>query len=295
MTDVSIVIASYNTKDLLIDCIRSIYDSYTKSGFEIIIVDNASIDGSVTAIKALGKKNIKLIQNSKNLGFARANNQGIKITKGKYILLLNSDTKFTENVLDFMVEWFEKHPKAGIATCKLLNSNKTIQATGGYFPTLSRVAWWMIFQDFPLLGSLVKPFHPKGGFYQKEKEVDWVTGAFLMARSEVLEKINGFDESYFMYGEDIDMCYRAKKANWEVWFVTGISIIHYGGASSNREYPILSEFKGIKTFYKKHYQGWQYPILRMLLKIGALGRAILFGILKGGSSAKIYGKAFVQA
>jgi GT2 family glycosyltransferase len=114
-----------------------------------------------------------------------------------------------------------------------------------------------------------------------------------MTRREVLRAVDTWDESYFMYFEEIDLCYRIKRLGLETWFLPKWNIIHYGGASSKTsEFSLLSEYKGIKSFYKKFYPSWQYPILRLLLKIGALGRIMLFGILEGRESAKIYAKAF---
>jgi GT2 family glycosyltransferase len=201
-----------------------------------------------------------------------------------------------------MLGYMEKNPKAGIVSCALKGKDGKFQATGGYFPSLLRVASWMFFlDDIPILDKLIKPFHPmheksffyKGeGFFKKESPRDWVTGAFFLMRRKVLDEVGVLDEDYFMYTEEVDLCFRAKKAGWEVWYLPRWSIVHLGGASSVSEFPIVSEYKGVKTFYKKHMPPWQTPILRILLKKGALLRMILFGLLKGGQWAKIYAKAF---
>ena len=223
MINLSIVIVSYNTKKLLGECLKTVI-RYTKGiEYEIIVVDNASTDGSRQIVKKLSKrKKIILIENSKNLGFGQANNVGIKRSCGKYILLLNSDTEIKNNVLGEMVEWMNDNSNVGVATCALKYPDGKVQATGGYFPYLLKVFFWMLFiDDIPILDRVIKPFHPMHGnlpflkgdrFYAREREIDWVTGAFMFVRKEVFDKVGGFDKDYFMYTEETDLCYLVKKA-----------------------------------------------------------------------------------
>lgn len=304
MKNLSIIIINFNTKKITTDCIKSIIKKTKGIDYEIIVVDNASKDGSVEALEELNRNidNFKLIKNKKNKGFGPGNNQGIKVAKGKFILLLNTDTIIHDNLLTEMVAWMRKHKNTGVATCALKNIDGTLQGTGGYFPTLFRVFAWMFFlEDIPLLDSLIKPFHPVHGqspFYKgtsqfrKAREQDWVTGAFLLTRKEIIDEVGNFDEDYFMYTEEVDFCFRVKKVGWEVWYLPKWGITHLGGASSTSEFPILSEYKSIKLFYKKHMPPWQYVLLRIFLKGGAIARMVLFGILKGGEAAKTYAKAF---
>lgn len=292
--DLSIVIVSFNTKALLSSCIDSIL-KYTKNiKFEIVVVDNNSEDGSAETAKKLGAR---VIKNKSNLGFAMANNQGLKISKGKYILFLNSDTLISSNVLSDMIVFLDQNPKAGIATCSLLFKNGNLQSTGGYFPTLPRVFMWMMFlDDIPWFDMMITSYHPHKNYFKSFHKQDWVTGAFLLTKRGILDRIGGWDESYFMYVEEVDLCFRIKKLGYEVWYSPIWNIIHYGGASSKtNELSLISEYEGVKKFYKKHYPLWQFPILRIILKIGALGRMVLFGILEGVNSAKIYAKAFMVA
>lgn len=306
MIDLSIIIISFNTKKLTLECIRSIIKNTKGISLEIIMVDNASSDGSVEAVMALAKKYpTKVIANRENVGFGQGNNQGMKIARGRYILFLNTDTLIRNNLLSEMVKWTDRNPRVGIASCALRNRDGSLQGTGGYFPTLPRVLAWMTFlEDLPLLDRIIKPFHPMHGqspfykgeeFFKKSSERDWVTGAFLLMRREVLKDVGYFDKDYFMYTEEVDYCYRAKKKGWKVWYLPKWSIIHYGGASSTKEFPILSEFKGIKTFYRKNMPSWQYPFLRFLLKLGAFLRIFVLGILKGPEAVKTYAKAFIAA
>src|SRR3972149_2509597 len=170
--DLSIIIVNYNTKELLLDCLGSIKKNTKKISYEIILVDNASTDGSVEILRRLKSPDVKVVLNRENFGFSKANNQGIKIAKGRYVLLLNSDTKVQDSILTEMIEYMDENPKTGVAGCALKNPDGSLQATGGYFPTLFRVASWMLFfDDIPLLDKLIKPFHPrpeKQFFYKGE-------------------------------------------------------------------------------------------------------------------------------
>ncbi len=303
--DLSIVIVSYNTKRLIIKCINSLVKFSSSINYEIIVVDNYSSDGSVQYLSKLAAQNkrIKLVKNSENKGFASANNQALEKADGRYILFLNSDTFIKKEIFKGMINFMDEHKDVGIASCMLRNKDGSTQATGGYFPTLVRVFSWMTIEDIPYVDELIKPFHPlkeksfaiNRDFYKKEKELDWVSGAFMLMKRELVGQGLRWDEDYFMYGEDVDICFRAKKLGWKIVYLPQWNIVHLGGASSTREFPIVSEFKGLKIFYKKHYAGWQYPILRLFLKIGSLGRALLFGILEGSDGFKTYVKAFEEA
>jgi len=297
--DISIILVNYNTKKITADCIKSVI-KFTKSvNYETILIDNGSSDGSLRYFNELNYP-LKVVKNKYNLGFAKANNQGIKNAQGRYFLLLNSDTELNSNVIGEMVKWMDNHSKVGIASCRLRNADGSEQGTGGYFPTLIRVFSWMTIQDFPLVDKIIKPFHPihrkyfnlGKDFYNKKRELDWVTGAFFLVRKSVINEIGYFDENYFMYTEEVDLCYRAKQNGWQVFYLPRWDIKHYGGASGKSWSFVVPEYKGIKLFYKKYYPLWQFPIMRIILKIGALGRIILFSILSGKEAAKTYVEAF---
>lgn len=309
--DLSIIIVSFNTKNLLLVCIDSVR-KYTKGiNYEIIVVDNGSSDGTQEAIKKI--KGVRPILNRENLGFAAANNQGIKIAQGRYILLLNSDTELREDSLGKMVGWMKKNSRVGISSCKLLNPSASTQATGGFFPNLARVFFWATFlDDLPLVSNLFGAYHPhtsrfftRSRFYENAHRQDWVTGAFFLMRREVVGDIGLLDEDFFMYVEEVDYCFRAKKKGWEVWYVPITGVVHIGAASSKeglvefgegptaKERSIIGEFEGLKRFYKKNYPDWQYGFLILFLKIAAVLRFAFYGIIKGNGYAKnIYAKAF---
>lgn len=266
MIDLSVIIVSYNAKDYLLNCLKSLDQK-----FEIIVVDNASTDGSTEEIKKSFPQ-VKIIKNKKNLGFAKANNQGIKQASGRYILLLNPDTKILDNAISKMINWMDNNPKAAVSTCQLLNEDGSLQPTGGFFPTLPRLIAWQLFLDdiLPL-----KSYHPKKQFYDKEKELDWVTGAFFLFRKEIIDKVGLFDEKFFMYAEELEYCHRIKKAGFKVFFTPRASIIHYGFKSGSKERALISEYESLKYFYQKHYPPYKAIFARIILKFGALIRSAI--------------------
>lgn len=301
--DISIIIVSFNTKKLTLESIESVVKNTKGINYEFLVIDNNSKDGSVEMLRNLEKKlPLTLIENHENVGFGYANNQGMKKAVGRYFLLLNSDTKVESNVLGDMVAWMDKNSRIGISSCALKNADGSLQGTGGYFPNLFRVFAWMFFlEDIPFLSKIIKPYHPmhpnspfyKGeDLFEKEDSRDWVTGAYFIIRRETFKDVGFFDKDYFMYMEEVDYCFRAKQKGWEVKYLPKWDIIHYGGASGTSEFAILSEYKGIKIFYSKHYPSWQLPVLIFTLKLGAFFRIILYCLMKGSGVAKIYAKAF---
>lgn len=295
---ISVIIVSFNTKRLLLDCLNSVLRKTKGLETEIIVVDNASDDGSIEAIE---KIKIKLIKNKDNLGFARANNQGIKESTGDYILLLNSDTKFLENSLKTMTDFMEEKRRVGIATCQLVGENGEVQPSGGFSPNLIRVAAWMFFlDDLPDVNKLIKSFHPhppsfytKDSWYQSFHYQDWVTGAFFLIRKKVIDQIGLLDENFFMYVEELEYCYRAKKAGWQIAYNPATKIIHFGGKSGTSRGAILGEYQGLRYFFAKHRPFWQGLVLRVFLKVGAILRIIVFGIIRNNKEAKdIYAQAY---
>lgn len=287
--DVSIIIVSFNTRDLLLDCIHSVIKFTKNVSYELIVIDNDSKDGSVAALKKEFKtlKNLKVISNTSNLGFAEANNQGFKVAEGEYLLLLNSDTYFIENVLSKTFRVFED-PKVGIASCQLLNKDRTIQPSGGYFPTPLRLLWWLFFiDDLPVLSSLLSSFHPKSTFFKKSHPQDWVTGAFFLIRKQCFDEVGEFSTDYFMYTEEMDYCYRAKKLGWGVWFEAQTAIIHLGQASGSSEYALTQEMRNVRLFIRKYHSS-QYRVSYYLVKAGVLFRSVVFGILGKKSLSALY-------
>ena len=253
--DLSIIIVNYNVKEFLQNLIHSIEKASSNLTKEIFIIDNASDDGSVDFIKEKFPQ-IKLFANQKNLGFGKANNIGLKEATGKYILLINPDTIVAEDTFEKMIQFFESNKNVGLAGCKILNPDGTLQlACRRSFP-----GPWTSFTKVTGLSSLFpnsKIFARYNLTYLDENqiyEVDAISGSFMMMRKEVYVKVGGFDEQFFMYGEDLDLCYRIQKAGYKVFYVHTTQIIHYKGESTKRS--SLDETKvfysAMHLFVKKH-------------------------------------------
>jgi len=277
---ISIIILSWDTKSLLHDCLKSL-----KGNNEIIVVDNGSTDDSPQMVQKEFPE-VKLIKNLKNLGFGAANNQGMKVAQGDYLLLLNSDTVVGKDAPLKMATFLAENPQVGAVGCRLLNSDGSLQPSAGPFPSLG-VAFVMLFWEH-WLKNLVR------ASFKKTTEVDWVMGAALMVRLEVIKKAGLMDEGIFMYMDEVEWCYRIKKAGFKVFFYPGAEITHLFGGSSKtgRQAPILNIYRGLIYFYQKHYSANQLKILKFMLKLKA-GGAWLLGKITGNSYLiKTYVQAF---
>lgn len=251
--DVSIVIVSYNVSDLLCACIASIKKETTCT-YEIIVIDNASQDDSVKRLQA-EHADVVLIQNQSNIGFVRANNQGFRVSNGRYVFMLNPDTLVLDKAIDKLVQFMDEHPECGGGGPKNLNSDMSLQRNCHHFPTIfmrliEHAGLNRRYPDVRLFGKEFMTYWS----YNEIKEVDWITGCSLILRREVLEKVGNLDENYFMYSEETDLCYRFKKAGWKILFYPFATIIHYGGKSATGQ-KVEKQFYGsvIKHLYNSKY------------------------------------------
>lgn len=253
--ELSIIIVNYNVKEFLQNLLHSIAKASQNIVSEIIVVDNASDDGSPELIKE-NFPNVKLIVNEKNLGFSKANNIGLKAASGDFFLLINPDTIVREDTFQKMLKFFAEFPTAGMAGCKILNPDGTLQlACRRSFP-----GPWTSFCKVTGLSSIFpnsKMFASYNLTYLDEDqtyEVDAISGSFMMIRKEAMKLVGGLDEQFFMYGEDLDLCYRIQKAGFKVFYVHSTQIIHYKGESTKRS--SIDETKifydAMKLFVKKH-------------------------------------------
>lgn len=280
----SICIVNYKVEDLLRKCLNSIYESISCIAFETIIVDNNSGDGSVEMIKSIFPQ-ANSIENKENVGFSKANNQAISIANGKYILLLNPDTIVKHHAIEKMVKFMENHQSVGILGCKLLNSDgsKKIQWTScGSFPTLFNVFLWQsllekLFYKNRIFGMRQMTYWQR----DTNKEVDWISGACMLIRREVINDIGLLDESFFSYFEDTDFCYRAKKKKWIVYFLADAHIIHIGGQSWNllHKKAIENKLENIHRFFMKYYGELPAFMCELLILYGSLLRSCIWTIL----------------
>lgn len=274
--DISIVIVNYNVKDFLLECLRSVENSTGGLNVETIVVDNDSKDGSVEFLKPLFP-NVKFISLKENVGFGRANNIGFKESKGKYILILNPDTILEETTLSTMYDYMEKHGEVGISGCKVLNSDGSFQpACRRGFPTpwasFSKLfGLQKLFPGSKLFGKYNQTFRSVDETYY----IDAVIGAFMFCRREVIEQTGGFDPDFFMYGEDIDLCFRAHKAGWKIAYVHSCSIIHYKGESTRRSSinDVKHFYNAMEIFTKKHYS--RSFLFLIFLRLGIFLRSVI--------------------
>ncbi|RJQ26264.1 glycosyltransferase family 2 protein [Candidatus Parcubacteria bacterium] len=296
--DISIIIVSYNTKDLLLNCIRSIVDTVKKTKYEIIVVDNASTDGTCGAISNFKFQprlnrgqisNFKLIKSDKNIGYSAANNIGVKQSKGRFVLFLNPDTLIYEKTIDGMVKFMDENEKVGAATCFVELPNKELDdAAHRGFPTP-----WRAFSHFSYLSKIFPQQKLFSGYslshldLEHSHDIDACAGAFMIVRREAGEEVKWWDESFFWYGEDLDFCYRLKEKGWKIFFVPDYKILHYKGVSGGiknisrhlsiadketKTQAINARFKAMEVFYNKHYQN-KYPfIISSLIKTGIKSR-----------------------
>lgn len=291
--DVSFIIVNWNTKSLIVQAINSIYKYAKGFTYEIILVDNGSADGS-TALVAKKFPKIKLLAQKENLGFAKGNNEGIKIARGEFIFLFNSDAYLIDESLKNLLKRAKEIPNLGAIAPLVLNVDKSIQQSVGFKPDLLRVILWMSFIDDLPFGDFLKPYHvDHDRFYKKEHQVDWLTGAALMVPKKVIGKIGMLDKEIFMYGEDVDWCMRIQKAGFDIYFSPVARLIHIGRGSSGKisKNAILGEYKGLIYLYNKHYGNFSLQILKLLLKIGALMRLTVFWIFGRKETAKFYAEA----
>lgn len=260
MMDLSILIVNWNTCDLLEHCLTSIYENVTKVEYEVIVVDNASQDGSVEMVRQRFPQ-VTLIENNENLGFAQANNQAMERTVGDYLLLLNSDTLVLPGAVEKMLGFMQAHPDVGAMSCKLLDEKGVTDYFPKTFPTLRSEASWLLW-----LSGLFDRV-TKYGFLDRYRvgEVDRIKGACMQVRREVVESVGLMEEQLFMFAEEDDWCFRIRKQGWKIYYLPDVAIIHYQGASVKQasQEMFLQLHKSKVAFFRKHYG----PFLAVLLKI----------------------------
>lgn len=279
MIDLSIIIVNWNTCELLIQCLDSIYRAESRLTFEIIVLDNASTDDSVSAVTSRFPK-VHIIVNDRNQGFAKANNQGLCAGKGRYFLLLNSDTLVLPKALDLLVDYADEHLDAGMVGPKLLNKDGTLQESWAKFPT-----FWS-----ELTGRPVRYRRPLGN-PPFAYDVDSILGACMLVRSEVVDTVGMLDEGYFMYSEEVDWCFRIRSNGWKVHYQPMAEVFHIGGASASmnslRQLSLLYQNK--IRFFNKNYGYLKAVLLRYGLALAncfGIARRILFPYGSDGNAVQ---------
>ncbi len=280
MIDLSVIIVNYNVKELLEQCINSIFTASADLNVEIIVVDNNSFDGSIAYMKSKFPSNpqLKLIDSPVNLGFAKANNLGAKEAKGEYLLILNPDTILQEDTLDKTLKFYKENKGIGALTCKLILPNGQLDlACRRSFPTPFVAVYRII--GLSRLFPKSKTFGKYNLTYLDENntyEVDAIVGAFMLIKKEIYDTVKGFDEDYFMYGEDLDLCYRIKKAGYKIFYYPETSIIHYKGESTKKSsISYVNNFYGAMQVFVKKNLKTSFWLMNFLIRLSIIYRAAI--------------------
>ncbi|MCX6149369.1 MAG: glycosyltransferase family 2 protein [Ignavibacteriales bacterium] len=274
--DVSVIIVNYISNELLEDCLNSLIKFTKEIEYEIIVVDNNSIVGKVEDVTSK-YPNIILIKNQLNKGFSAANNQGIEIARGKYLLILNNDTIFIENTIKKVFDFVTSKNEKMIVGCKLLNQDKSWQNSFFDFPSPfnSFTSNFFLYKLFPK--TKFNKYNQFNNGISEISEVDVVTGAFMLCPTDAIKKLKGFDERFFFYSEEIDLCYRFKKDFGKVYYFPVTSLIHIGGATVDKMqwFKYKNQAKVYIQFFQKHYKGMSLFFAILSHFIGLLLRILL--------------------
>ncbi|MBI3784256.1 MAG: glycosyltransferase family 2 protein [Deltaproteobacteria bacterium] len=293
MPGTAIIVVSWNTAQLLASCLASIEQHTRGLDVETIVVDNGSSDDSAAMVRDRFPW-VRLIQNPENAGFGRANNQAAVTTRARYLLLLNSDAVLLPQTLDLMLTLAESQPRAAVVGGQVLNPDRTLQASYISFPSfwqqllvLSGAGRFLVRRAYPSYGAAIR---------RGPQPVDWVCGACMLVRSDAFAAVGGFDPAYFLYGEEIDLCYRLHRAGWQIWYHPRAVSIHYGAGSqttvakSKREAMLC---QGVVRFFRKHYGPRRAALLiAEILAVTGL-KSIVHRLLRLASRAR-FGRVVVS-
>ncbi|MFC1922185.1 glycosyltransferase family 2 protein [Chloroflexota bacterium] len=259
--DISIVIVNYNTYKYTAQCLDSIYENSTIASFEIIVVDNASSDKSAELLESMFKK-IKLVRSPENRGISGGNNLGIRESTGKYVLLLNNDTIVLPGMLDRVVDFLESQPAAGGVGGNLMNPDGTFQSAANDFPTL-----WGEFLNITKFGYLVSPYYPSLPPFPEQREVDWLSTAFMLFRRDAIEEIDLMDEQFFIYSDETDLQYRLQEKGWKIYYLPDVKTVHFGGRSLTPWRGRKMAYRGRILFFIKHRRPFETMLLRAMFTL----------------------------
>jgi hypothetical protein len=267
----SVIIVSWNVKNDLVNCLRSIKENWPRQDFELIVVDNASTDGTIELLKS-DFPEVKLIINEENRGFSAANNQGIKIAKGEYLFLLNPDTIVHCHSLDNLIKVLDENPTIGACGPKLLRSNGTTQISIGRYPTFRGILYRYTF--FKSL-RMFRAHYKRHCSYEPNKQLDieFLSAAALMVRRSVIDQIGGWDERFFMYAEEADLCLRIRKAGWSMLYVPESVITHLHGRSAGHMSEAMRHFvfyQSLLIYFRKHRGVLQTRLFSFIFKPGVI-------------------------
>jgi GT2 family glycosyltransferase len=271
--DLSILIVNWNTRDLLSQCLFSVYAHPPAGSFEVIVVDNASADGSAAMVRRCFSQ-ITLIENDQNPGFAAANNQAIALSRGRYLLLLNPDTIVYPGALSALITFMDQNPAAGAAGSMLLNPDGSLQPSCHPEPTLTRELWRLFHLD------KLKPYalYPMETWpADQPREVDTIQGAALLIRRSVVDEVGLLDDRYFMFSEEVDWCVRIRRAGWPIYWVPQSRVIHFGGQSTGQVATAMfvQLYRGKLQYFRNHYGAIHGLLYKGELLLAAAARLLV--------------------
>ena len=284
--NLSIIIVSWNTRDILAQCLSSIYLYPPEGTFEIWVIDNASDDSSIEMLKS-DFPDVRLIENTRNVGFAHANNQALQICSGENVMLLNPDTEVFSGTFKLLADFLQTHSNVGVVGPKTLNPDQSLQTSCYPFPTLLREFWRLLhFDKLKAYGT----YSMQAWDTINVREVDVLLGACLLIPKAVLDETGFFDENYFMYTEEVDLCYRIQKSGKHNYWLPQASIIHYGGQSTKQAATamFLQLYKSKLQFFRKHYGRIVGFLYKLILFLTALPRLLSIFLVWKRPQSKIF-------
>lgn len=273
----SVIIVSWNVRNDILNCLCSLDGALSSRSFETIVIDNASSDGSVWEIRKEFPK-VKCIDNGRNYGFAKANNQGVKSAKGEYLFFLNPDTIMHSGTLEYLIDFMDNNKDVGMCGPKLLNDDGSIQRSVRRFPSYRGALYRFTFlRYFKIFKNSYQSWLMRDFDYKSQRDVDQLMGAALLVRRSIIEKQGGFDERYFMYYEEVDLCYRIKQNGWRIVYLPQACITHLGGRSS-QQVPAAKRIMMLKSmlkFFRKHRGIGITFLFNCVFKLGIILREII--------------------
>lgn len=270
---ISVIIVNYNAGQYIVHCLASLEAQLTGIDYEICVVDNASTDGSVGLVEQQFPR-VQIVLNEYNAGFSAGINAGLRRTTGEYVIWVNPDSLFLNNGVEAMLRFMRTYPEAGVLGPQIINNNGSIQLSCRSFPSYHTA----LFNRYSLLTQLFphnrysNQYLQTGWDHASPREVDWVSGACLLHRREVVEQLGGLDERFFMYSEDVDFCLRARQHDWKIYYVPALKVLHHIGGSS-RQIPyrmVVERHRSMWLYYAKHFS--RNPLKDIAVGAGIWGR-----------------------